>query len=247
MSAMNGIRYPVAMHGPNLVFIEDAREGPFACPGCGGPMVARRGNIRAWHFAHQGDMPCPRPESALHRAATTVIYVALIQALEEGRPYPLDYPCWACDRTHRGDLTQKARAVVLETGIGPVRPDLLLLDEHGSPLAAIEIVVAHPPDSSSEAFYRSWPHPSVFVTPTWESLHAYRQGLPAAAVLGPLRYICPSWRAWYREMAHRRQVAEAKIPPTLTVEGTCPSCGRSLREWNIGVFQLQKTDPNCRD
>ena len=43
-------------------------RAPFACIGCGEPLIARLGSIRARHFAHRPGSRCPltRPESALH-------------------------------------------------------------------------------------------------------------------------------------------------------------------------------------
>lgn len=51
---MIGVQYPFANDGSGrAVHIEDAEAvSAFGCFGCREPMIARRGQKRAWHFAH---------------------------------------------------------------------------------------------------------------------------------------------------------------------------------------------------
>lgn len=60
-----------------LVSIEEVDRGlacDCTCPQCGDPMIARQGDIRAWHFAHANESECPGgAETALHLAAKTIL------------------------------------------------------------------------------------------------------------------------------------------------------------------------------
>lgn len=43
------------------------------CPGCGNPLVARKGPVRVHHFAHQGASCTTGAETALHRMAKQIV------------------------------------------------------------------------------------------------------------------------------------------------------------------------------
>ena len=50
-----GIRFPIAANSDGrAVPIQDAKPGEsYKCFGCEAPMMAKRGQQRAWHFAHK--------------------------------------------------------------------------------------------------------------------------------------------------------------------------------------------------
>jgi hypothetical protein len=43
------------------------------CPGCGSPLIAKKGRVRVHHFAHQGASCTIGAESALHRMAKQIV------------------------------------------------------------------------------------------------------------------------------------------------------------------------------
>jgi len=55
---------------------------------------------------------------------------------------------------HSGSLLKSARKVALEFQFGDCRPDLMLFDEKGRPVAAIEVIVTHAPSEAAHEFYR---------------------------------------------------------------------------------------------
>jgi competence CoiA-like predicted nuclease len=56
-----------------LVRSEPATKGqPFACPGCGDPLVFRAGEVRARHFAHRATGICTS-ETVLHATAKRLV------------------------------------------------------------------------------------------------------------------------------------------------------------------------------
>jgi len=63
-----------------LVSADEAQRGLACgckCQICGDALLAKQGNVRAWHFAHQSNADCAgAAETLLHLAAKQVILVA---------------------------------------------------------------------------------------------------------------------------------------------------------------------------
>ena len=59
-SFSGAVLYPIAKNKEGkYVKITEARKGEvYFCPECGNRMIARKGKIRAWHFAHYGESGC---------------------------------------------------------------------------------------------------------------------------------------------------------------------------------------------
>ena len=61
---------------------------PFGCGDCGNEMVARRGQVRSWHYAHKAQTECipkPDPDNALHRYAQDIIVESFNEKLRSGQ------------------------------------------------------------------------------------------------------------------------------------------------------------------
>ncbi len=110
------------------------------CPGCGAPLVARKGEVQHHHFGHQGTedgRPCNTgPETALHKFAKEVLEQKLqlfLPTLDlwdgserwvgfEGRSYEFD-------------------AAVLENRLGEIIPDVII--RKGNRDLIVEFAVTH--------------------------------------------------------------------------------------------------------
>ena len=109
-----------------------------SCPGCGAPLVARRGGRRAAHFAHATGRACAAAhETVLHRLAK--------QLIADGAA--LDLPEVASEhggrrRPVRPATTIRPEAATLERGLDGLRPDILATVA-GRPLL-VEVAVTHP-------------------------------------------------------------------------------------------------------
>ena len=78
-----GIRFPIAADGNGrAVAIRDAESGvAYWCFGCEAAMTARRGQQRAWHFAHKPPTSgCADPDRALHETAKALIVQGFLTA-----------------------------------------------------------------------------------------------------------------------------------------------------------------------
>ena len=109
-----------------------------ACPGCGAPLVARRGGRRAAHFAHAARRACAAAyETVLHRLAKQLI----------AGGGALDLPEVAAEHGGRRRLVRPAATIrpetaTLEPGLDGLRPDILAAVAGQALL--VEVAVTHP-------------------------------------------------------------------------------------------------------
>lgn len=129
---------------------------PYWCPGCRVPLVLKDGSIRAKHFAHQVSNSCSQ-ESAIHNAAKIRIMEVVKNWLNgQGAAPMITGPCkgtnwWYCDGSaDRSLLNGKVDEVLLETQVGELRPDVLLL-LRGKPVLGIEILLTHEVDDAKRS------------------------------------------------------------------------------------------------
>jgi hypothetical protein len=73
--------------------------------------------------------------------------------IDEGKPLPFKWNCEHCSSTHIGNLVRRARSVLEEYDLTVCRPDIALLNESGTPVWALEVVVTHPPEGSARQYY----------------------------------------------------------------------------------------------
>ncbi len=119
-------------------------RGPFACLGCGEPLVARLGKVRARHFAHRPGSACPltAPESALHLDAKERLLALCRDAFAGTRKVSLAVRCPSCRRPAPRDLAAAGDAAVAEGAVGALRADVLVVSG-GAPALALEVAVTH--------------------------------------------------------------------------------------------------------
>lgn len=139
-----------------LVSVREVERGKACeccCPVCGELVIARQGEIRAWHFAHASGADCSgAAEGALHLAAkqliarhrsllTPALAVHAAHTLADGRTgsaaLVLPESRWELDE------------VRLEAPLGTIRPDVLAT--HAAAPVIIEIAVTHPADEDKIA------------------------------------------------------------------------------------------------
>lgn len=131
-----------------VVSVEDVRRGKACdccCPECGEVLIARQGDVRAWHFAHDSGAGCTgAAEGALHRAAKQLLVEAgsvLVPALEARASHRLDD-----GRLGEAALARPAETWTLagtrsEVAVGTLRIDVAATYDR-SPIF-IEVAVTH--------------------------------------------------------------------------------------------------------
>jgi hypothetical protein len=165
------ITYPYArLDAGRLVHIRDYDGvAPVCCFGCGDAMVARRGRVRRWHFAHSVDsgLTCSH-ETALHAAAKQAILEGFAKAKASAASYLMHWQCKGCSSRRNVDLVPICRTVGAETEMVPGVISDLAFD--GPRPLAVEIVVTHPPDGQALARYEAANVPVFIVRPDWDGI-----------------------------------------------------------------------------
>ena len=108
--------------------------GAYLCPVCGGKMVARLGEIKRHHFAHDQLKFCT-PETVASAAAGRWLTGELQRLLGTRRSIMLSWPCPLCQQTHTADLLDGVTQV--QQHEDEDSPDIILLDAAGTMRAAI--------------------------------------------------------------------------------------------------------------
>lgn len=148
---MSEVKYDIALDSKgNYVTILDAEKGSkYFCPECKGEFVVRKGKIRAWHFAHKGEVPSScKGESAKHALMKHKLYY-LFSRIDKAY---IVYSCKKCGKYHYKSISIKR--VNIEEDVGAVRPDLLITTTKNNKIA-IEVVYRNPVDSEKiEKFKR---------------------------------------------------------------------------------------------
>jgi len=135
-----------------MVSVDEAERGR-ACgclcpaPGCGAPVLARKGERNRWHFAHEDGSVCDAaPESALHRLAKEIVAsgsLRLPSYLARGR---ILIP--------EGDW--EVVSAELEAPLGSRRIDALTNVEGAAGRLAVEIRVSHAVDGEKGGEFREF-------------------------------------------------------------------------------------------
>ena len=200
--------------------VERGKACNCCCPGCGEVVIARQGEVRAWHFAHESGSDCEGgAEGALHRAAKQIILresvvmtplfdMQVVRTLPDGRR--------GSGAARLPAALQKLTDVQLETPLGPIKPDVLAHTD-GGPLI-IEIAVTNPvkPEKTAQIEQIGIPAmeirllPRLFQEWTWESLKE--------VVIRDLVY-----RHWIYHPAMERLMCEAEENALAEARGKPPA------------------------
>jgi hypothetical protein len=142
-----------------------------ACPSCGGQLIARKGEIKTWHFAHHQSECANAAESALHLAAKEIVNI------HSGLAFPgKDLLTPIDDLATPFGSWVKFETVELEAPVGSLRVDCLGTVE--SKKYAVEIKVTHQVDFEKAETLKQLNLPTIEIdlsmlhqeSWTWESL-----------------------------------------------------------------------------
>lgn len=136
------------------------------CPGCGEPLLAKKGAVMAQHFAHQSGSECSTgPETALHLAAKQLVADRRWIRLPglPVRVWKSDPQCGRFEDNHvfGANETWHFERVELEKAVGTRRPDALgFIGDAGH---GVEIRVTHAVDAEKQAYLAQVRLPSIEV------------------------------------------------------------------------------------
>lgn len=160
-----------------IVFIQDAIKGlDYYCPDCGERFAVKNSgktgpHSKRPHFAHTGASHNCTPESILHKAFKKLSAELLQTCINEKQSFSIEWACPHCAEKYKGDLLAAAKSVVVEKDLQICRPDISLLDNDGSVVATIEVVVSHEPELPTLSYYAEHGIPMIRVDVTEEDLN----------------------------------------------------------------------------
>jgi len=167
------IKTPYAEKHGSLVHVSSVSRGlscDCICPVCRDPLIARKGQVMAHHFAHSGNRDC-NPETVLHDVAKRLLKDRTDIAIASGLKIKFTWPCRLCGDTHQGDIVRVAASAHLEQSVGSCRPDITLRDKDEVPRVFVEVVVTHEPEQNVRTYARANRISIVeFHIQTWDAL-----------------------------------------------------------------------------
>ena len=116
---------------------------------------------------------------------------------------------------------------VLERSLGPVQPDIAVLDTAGQPRLAVEVVVTHRPEPEALAWYLDNNIGVLVVEPTWETIKELRKA---------------SWRPLPTRCAAPAGVTQSSRRRTVRVRTTGPKPSFGARP-RFGLLAVQREVP----
>lgn len=131
-----------------LVAVDDVEQGlacNCTCPGCGAQLIARKGTLRAFHFAHYNSPECSHAaESALHIRAKEVVKNAdkLSLPAVEVKLLNEEHPSAAHFMDLIPSATIELSSVTLEQRLSGYQPDATVITSDGE-ILDVEIFVSH--------------------------------------------------------------------------------------------------------
>lgn len=153
-----------------LVSIRDVQRGQDClciCPACGEHLVAKQGEVRAWHFAHKHGNECENAgESSLHLACKEVVAKAA----------KIVKPGYGSNRQYL-EIDDAVLEATVETDLGKITPDITILS--GGEPVFIEIAVTHAINAEKQAkiTHLKVPTIEIFIDPLmmeewdWETIN----------------------------------------------------------------------------
>jgi hypothetical protein len=113
-----------------------ARGEVYFCPVCQGRMIAKLGEIKQHHFAHEQIRYC-EPKEVARLAAGLWLAEQLQECLTTGRALVMSWPCPLCQQVHTANLLHDMAAVHVDYAAGELALDVALLDDRQQPRAAL--------------------------------------------------------------------------------------------------------------
>lgn len=160
------LRVPFAIDGTGRVV--EARTlarddaGPFVCAACKSPLVARRGDVNVWHFAHKTEGNCETAfETAVHAMAKQILFDARYFRTPGliCRAYVLPSEkdiCLCEERTVHWEFPGE-----VELSLEEIRPDFIV--SFGDERLIIEVAVTHFSNKGKKAKLNALQIPAVEV------------------------------------------------------------------------------------
>ena len=199
---------------------------PFQCGDCDGDMVARRGKVRTWHYAHKAKVVCepkPDPDNALHRFAQDIIFESFNRHRGKEAEYKVGVKCAGlssrleyygaagCDNPVAKNAAESGAQIYREHMLVPnTRSDLVIELPNGKALI-LEVVNTHAPEDATREQYREAGYPTFIQKVSWESLDELHVGFIADDTINVPAVRCGSCREERRRMEEEQALRQEAL------------------------------------
>lgn len=141
------INYPqyewaLDLDGQPVHISQAERGGHYACPVCHGRMIAKLGDIKQHHYAHDELQVC-KPEEVARVAGRRWLALELAQLLDARQAVMITWPCPLCQHSHTANLLHNVDMVREPFDYKDMQFDVALLDESEALLGAV--MLSRPP------------------------------------------------------------------------------------------------------
>jgi len=237
-----GIRFSVAADGNGrAVAIRDAESGvAYECFGCDAPMTAKRGQQRAWHFAHKPPTSgCTNPDRALHETAKALIVQGFLTAQASSGEYRVGFACEDCGTVTSGNIARPTRTIAVEQAVVEnTRSDIAVDRQPEKRPLLIEVVVSHEIEPATRQRYEASELPVFIIYPEWSTVTELAHAVVAADAINVSR-LCAACREAderrQRELSEADEWAKSMLRALEPAGSTAPS----IRPWSRDRFGRQ--------
>ena len=163
---------------------------PYRCGDCENEMIAKRGQVRRWHFAHRAKVVCvPKadPDNMLHRVAQDLIVKSFNECVKNGTPYEIVYRCGGvpgrqidvefcsgelvvCKNALKENLAQPGGTIHQEKVVVSGTRSDIVVEMPGHEPFIIEVVNTHDLEDETRRLYRESRYRVVIREVTWEDV-----------------------------------------------------------------------------
>jgi hypothetical protein len=223
--------------GQPIHILEAGRSAVYFCPVCGGKMVAKLGDIKQHHFAHEILQYC-EPEAVIQAAASRWIANHVQACLHDGRGILVTWACPVCHQPHTLNLLKDITQVQQKVAYHDLEPDVALVDALGA--VRMALLLNKPSPDTLAAYVRE----KIMVI-VIDALHGHFSDMAAllagAQVIGG---ICLTQRAAAQQgviadpAALRAALADSVARPPYQVNGPLESYENLTHVFTLGDKKL---------
>ena len=220
--------YALDAEGNRRSVREIAASRPFRCGDCENEMIAKRGQIRRWHFAHKAKVECvpkPDPDNMLHRLAQDLLVESFNERLQKGAPYEIVYNCVGhrgkqleaefypgavemCENTFKENMAQLGAAIHREKVVKSGTRSDIVLELPGSEPFIIEVVNTHDLEEETRRLYQQSGYRVAIRKVTWEDVEELANECRVDGSLNIADWKCADCSEW--DIAQQRREAEER-------------------------------------
>ena len=205
-------------------------------------MMAKRGQQRAWHFAHKPPTSgCADPDRALHETAKALVVQGLTDAQANGTEYRFGFACRVCEESLAWNIARPDTTIAVERSIVEGTRSDIVIDRGTKGPLIVEVVVAHDIEEPTRARYENSGIPVFIIYPEWDTVADLTRSVNAAALINVSAVRCSECQdALDRSLKERSAARTWALSMLSGLQATPPDSAASaspqIRLWKSDKF-----------